>query len=340
MQYFCQRKDQGRKNRLIREIVDWLSPFCVDGSLHYEATAFYETLVNVPFFRVFVTTNWDPLLERTFDILFPIVENTDLAFWDDRRRQVLKVHGCISRPHTIVATTADYEDCLKSATRKLVFDKLRDLMATKTFVFVGYSMSDLDLRRIYDELTVRLGDFHRPPYVVDQNPSPETEQWWKERRVPILRQNSFGFALDIVERLEREAKIPSRRLSAHFTSERRRLADVHEWTSARQSSSGGIASSMYQDGLLHAIPSLMSDLRAGATWDRLLSQAKVFERQVKRHLRAVGRGNSEALFEAAYWSGWKVVYERFVSRNPRPIPAYFSPSSLKPSTRPVYFRDS
>jgi hypothetical protein len=67
-----------------------------------------QELARLPYFNRFVTTNWDPFLERSLEMLIPTIEDRDLAFWDDRKRQVLKIHGCITRPHSIVATTTDY----------------------------------------------------------------------------------------------------------------------------------------------------------------------------------------------------------------------------------------
>ena len=51
---------------------------------------FGNELAEIPYFNRFVTTNWDPFLERSLDILIPTVEDRDLAFWGDRKRQGLE----------------------------------------------------------------------------------------------------------------------------------------------------------------------------------------------------------------------------------------------------------
>lgn len=66
-----------------------------------------------PFFRIIVTTNWDPFFERGLNVLVPMVEDRDIPFWDDKKRQILKIHGCVTRPYTMVITQNDYKDLIK-----------------------------------------------------------------------------------------------------------------------------------------------------------------------------------------------------------------------------------
>ena len=40
-----------------------------------------------------------------------------------------------------------------------IFNKLKDLMATKTFIFVGYSLRDSDFREVWEGITKSLGRF-------------------------------------------------------------------------------------------------------------------------------------------------------------------------------------
>ena len=64
MQYYCDKIDGGRKNRLIREIIDWIEPFCIEGEPNRSVTMFHTGIARIPYFKVVVTTNWDTLLER------------------------------------------------------------------------------------------------------------------------------------------------------------------------------------------------------------------------------------------------------------------------------------
>ena len=163
MQYFCDQLDGGHHNRLIREALSRIEEFCVrDSEANGIATMFTDGLAEIPYFNRFVTTNWDPFLERSLDVLVPMIEDRDLAFWDDHKRQVLKIHGCITRPYSIIATQTDYDKCV--GRNRLIFNKLKDLMTTKTFLFVGYSMRDADFRKIWESISNTLGHFAKLAY--------------------------------------------------------------------------------------------------------------------------------------------------------------------------------
>jgi hypothetical protein len=178
-----------------------------------------------------------------------MVEDRDLAFWDDRKRQVLKIHGCITRPYSIVATKTDYEKCLKR--NPLIFNKLRDQMATKTFVFVGYSLRDSDFRQVWEGITKALGRFAKLAYAVDPNASAEDVNYWKERGIEIFNTYDLSFVRELRARLEKENLVPSQQFLEFLDRERSRITNVHVRLS--QSSDGGLASAMYQDGLLHVL---------------------------------------------------------------------------------------
>ena len=85
MEYFCRQMDGGQHNRLIREALSRIERFSVPSEENRLATIFADELAEVPYFNRFVTTNWDPFLERSLEILIPMVEDRDVAFWDDRK---------------------------------------------------------------------------------------------------------------------------------------------------------------------------------------------------------------------------------------------------------------
>src|ERR1017187_3060446 len=177
MQYFCDHVDGGQRNRLVSSAIDRIETFAAPGEENRFATMFAYELAKLPYVDRIVTTNWDPFLEPSMNILVPMVEDRDLAFWHDSKRQVLKIHGCITRPYTLVATRDDYESCIKR--NPIVFNKLRDLMASRTFVFVGYSLRDSDFRLIWAEIIRSLGQLRRLAYVVDPELKDEKTRFWK-----------------------------------------------------------------------------------------------------------------------------------------------------------------
>src|SRR5439155_7591185 len=117
------------------------------------ATAFHRALSTSWQVKDIVTTNWDDYFEGECAAT-PFVTAEDFAFWGLPGRRVLKIHGSVSGLGSIVVTREDYERCFQSLSTGLLGSSLRMMLATKTFLFVGYSVADSDLVNILRLLTV------------------------------------------------------------------------------------------------------------------------------------------------------------------------------------------
>jgi hypothetical protein len=324
MEAFCEERDGGRHNLLIREAISYLEPFLLPGPSNRVASEFGKSLAAIPFFKTVVTTNWDPLLERALDVLVPITEDRDLAFWDDRKKQVLKIHGCITRPHSIVATRGDYEACVGA--NPLVFNKLRDLMATKTFLFTGYSLKDLDFRGIWSSITGILGQFSKLAYALDPHASDEDIGYWGERGIHIFRLDAVQFLHELRKHLAKSGLIPSETQISFLMRERQRIVQVH--LRNRQDSDGALISAMYQDGLIHELDEILDSVQLGT---RKVSD---FENElgfILNCLKAAQRSSDP--IEIAYYAGRYTAISAYFETNKSQIPTYFHPYRLEPLTK-------
>lgn len=132
-----------------------------------EPTGNHDLLVRLPVNIVF-TTNFDDLLERAYRKagrpVNLVVGAAELPFWDEARVNLVKLHGTHDRPATFTITERDYNTIYRN--NPLIVQQLNALLAIKTFLFVGYSVSDPDFNQIYDQLSVDLGWHRRRPYLV------------------------------------------------------------------------------------------------------------------------------------------------------------------------------
>jgi hypothetical protein len=96
--------------------------------------------------RQTVTTNYDTAYERALEANLGPNEYRVLTRQIALQPQpwVLKFHGCVKRPDTIVITEKDYEELQKAygALQAVI----ESLMLTSHLMFVGFSMTDLDFR--------------------------------------------------------------------------------------------------------------------------------------------------------------------------------------------------
>ena len=324
MEYFCTKLDGGQHNRLIREAIEYLEVFFLPGDERRLAISAIQLLAQIPYFSQIVTTNWDPLIERTLDILVPIIEDRDIAFWNDRKRQVLKIHGCITRPYSLIATTTDYEHCL--TTSPLIFNKLKDLMATKTFLFIGYSLRDPDFQQLWESITGSLGKFAKLAYRVDPHASLDSVEQWSKRGVQIFKTDDVSFLEVLRARLVKEDLIPHQELLEIFQVEREEIIAVH--LRNNQDSTGGLASAMYQDGLIHTLTDLLSATVLATKRKQDFESDLTYSRKIVRESLV-----QNDILEVAYWSGRTEVLRRFCERDNSRIPKYFHPDKLVPTVR-------
>jgi len=324
MQYFCDHLDGGHHNRLIREAISRIELFCARGLENRTAMMFSEAAAEIPYLNRFVTTNWDPFLERALDVLVPIVQDRDLSFWDDRKRQVLKVHGCITRPYTLVATQSDYDICVNQ--NPLIFNKLKDLMATKTFLFVGYSMRDADFQELWNGTVAKLGRFSKRAYAVDHAATEDAVQFWDQRGIDLFRTTDILVMRALRKRLETDNLIPSEELLDAMRRAARRISSIH--INMGQETHGKMASAMYQDGVLHSLEDVITATALGTKKSEDFAHDFA---EAERCLRDYRRKRDPV--EIAYWSGRFTVIKKFCARSKSPVLPYFHPYRLRPTKR-------
>ena len=161
--------------------------------LREAAIRFHKSLSTAPYFQTIITTNWDRYFEDVMRAT-PFVYDSDLAFWENANRPLLKIHGSIDNLSTIVASSADYRECEERLTRGRLGDVLRLIFATKTVIFVGYSATDSDFLNIYENVRGSMGKFARRHYLVSPFVGPErAETLLKELNIHAMCTDATHF---------------------------------------------------------------------------------------------------------------------------------------------------
>ena len=117
--------------------------------------------------RTFWTTNYDNLIEKTFEDKGKTVDvkrcSENLAINIPRRDAVVyKMHGDITLPHDAVITKDDYESYDEK--RQLFTTALQGDLVSKTFLFIGFSFEDPNLEYILSRIRILLGNNTRDHY--------------------------------------------------------------------------------------------------------------------------------------------------------------------------------
>jgi hypothetical protein len=335
-QYYCRTLDASRKGRLVRQIRDRISRFMNIPEAYFTVTICHSIVATIPYFRVIVTTNWDPFMERTANII-PIVRDTDMAYWNDSSRQVLKMHGCIADPSTMVITSSDYEEYLKTRIQSAICNKLRDLMSTKTFLFIGYGLADTSFETIHNDILTRMGQFARTSFAVVPEATDKDTELWKTRGVTMIDALAFPFLEELRNKLiDAGAMFEVDREIKTVSKEREKMADTHMETSAQQERNVGLLSSMYQDGLQHGLDTLEYGLRLGVTREQLEADLRNQQMTLASYRES---DNEFRDTEIAYCTGRVRCIEWFLSENRTSLLPYFSAKLMEPASREEFQRE-
>ncbi len=149
------------RNRLVHRLREKLD------TLHLKPTVAHRTLCEIPV-SLIVTTNFDDLLEQTFRLeqraFSTVTRSLDASFWSSDRTQIVKIHGDLAFPESIVITANDFERL--EVDRAALIRLLGATLQTRTVLFVGYSLTDPDLRAMLTHLRHETGDYGRNLYSI------------------------------------------------------------------------------------------------------------------------------------------------------------------------------
>jgi NAD-dependent SIR2 family protein deacetylase len=156
-------------------------------------TKIHREIIKLPVHAIF-TTNYDDLLERTLrEAQRPfstIISDTDATFWSSDRLQLVKLHGDLHYANSIIATAQDYEHfpSLRPALCRLLGTTLQ----ARTVLFLGYSVTDPDLRLILAQIRLEAGRLARNLYSIQfRSPRLRTKDLeWRGVKVIELPSNS------------------------------------------------------------------------------------------------------------------------------------------------------
>jgi len=124
------------------------------------STEFHDKLAAIPHFKTIVTTNYDTLIEDAYN------SNGQLLFLPKHipyiskdKVNIFKVHGDLTEPDSVIITKTDYNNFFKSNSESDPFwSVIKERLATKTVLFIGYSIEDSNVSVMLEKITEALGD--------------------------------------------------------------------------------------------------------------------------------------------------------------------------------------
>lgn len=158
--------------------------------------------------KIVITTNYDTVYDlycrqgiaRDGYNIFKYTDNHLVSQLRSPIRCVIKAHGCITDPDTMVLTRSEY---FNAKQRSPHFFKILDaLFLTHTILFVGYSLTDPDIQITLENANISAPSSHRHYFVTESGSAPALKRAWeKTYNVEVLEFPAGNFS-DLNESLE------------------------------------------------------------------------------------------------------------------------------------------
>ncbi len=119
-------------------------------------------------FSLYITSNYDQFIERAINDenrhFQVIIENQDVIRLRRGYLPVVKYHGCVSRPSSMLATFSDYSRLENE--RVLVRELISVSLASRTLLVIGHGLNDSDLSTLLSSLLEQLRDYAPSIFIV------------------------------------------------------------------------------------------------------------------------------------------------------------------------------
>lgn len=141
----------------------------------HHLTRSHHALTHLPIRQIF-TTNYDELIETSYRVIgIPIrVSSSSQEFMNHRAirdtHHLIKLHGTIDQPDTIVLTRSDYAKSRRE--RAEMFKYLTDQFEYASFLFIGFSLLDPNFNILFDDAHYTRSGKNPVSYVVQARKDP------------------------------------------------------------------------------------------------------------------------------------------------------------------------
>jgi hypothetical protein len=170
----------------------------------------HKVIVDLPFSAV-VTTNFDKLLEQSYirvkkswpscpthteaEALGTLLYNNNFF--------VLKAHGDIDSPRSLILTAPDYQEIIHSNPAfNAVFSAI---MLTKSLFFVGYSQNDPDFRLLLDwQFATFKGTVPERYALMTGVSSIERDVLWRTANIKVIAYDDHNEVLEFLRKLRQD----------------------------------------------------------------------------------------------------------------------------------------
>ncbi|MDQ1639794.1 MAG: hypothetical protein QOF62_3133 [Pyrinomonadaceae bacterium] len=179
--------DVFRSETGVRALMSVLEEAVVRG---FAPNSLHRLLADIPFHTI-LTTNWDSLIEdslreaRTINVIFD--DDTARTWRESQGTQIIKVHGTVQHPNSVVIGSRDYSRLYQSPS--VLMSLVRTLIATRPVLSLGFGMRDPFIKSLFHPVSGYGGRQH---FIVaaDQKMDSMRRRYWEDLGLSIIEVKS------------------------------------------------------------------------------------------------------------------------------------------------------
>ena len=197
-EYYVEEVCQGSRQKLISDLKSLFQfvPKCMTD---------HQLLSQIPHFRHIFTTNYDTLLEDSFqkNDVQVVRKDKDLTGLDESKHvTIYKIHGDFQDADSVIITKSDYNDLQKKSNRRndLMWKVVESEFAQKNILFIGYSLEDDNILEIIRTVTNKLKKNHKQMFLLAPSIKSGREAELKKMHVTYIN----SYATQFLEQLTKE----------------------------------------------------------------------------------------------------------------------------------------
>lgn len=156
----------------------------------------HTKIASIPQFRTIITTNYDPLFELAYgDRCQKITNQLQVPSIDERKVQILKIHGDLMDTQGLVLTKSDYTNFFSSESNNQLWNVVKERIATKSIIFIGYGFEDPNISFIFEKISDALGQTRKQAFYVAPlaYTPPHKQRYLKKKGITYINSTAETF---------------------------------------------------------------------------------------------------------------------------------------------------
>lgn len=134
------------------------------------STKYHEKIASIPHFKTIITTNYDSLFENSYKEKGQIIVSPEeVPSISEKRTAILKIHGDLQVPDSVIITKSDYMKFFEENGKNVYWSVIEERLSTKSVVFLGYNVEDINIRFILSKIDKSCAQNRREYFLVAPN---------------------------------------------------------------------------------------------------------------------------------------------------------------------------